>query len=200
MPPPPFFPVQIGWITFGLSISADLLQQRCSSGPAVTGTTATAQCSNSNNCHCCYPKRDQTGTKLLPMLPLILEHGSDSSSSAVCSGQVTTRSRPTSMVIAGKQTRYPELHKRYPDRLREGSGQPQPLSPDWDLSVPKANCVGVCVQLRTEMCEIMCKCAKILLISHNCTPEHVQMQKNVCFACECSQKSSHTNCLGSCEQ
>ena len=91
------------WIISGLSISADLLQQRCSSGPAAPGTTATAHCSNSNNCHCCYPKRDQTGTKLLPMLPLILEHGSDSSSSAVCSGQVTTRSRPTSMVIAGKQ-------------------------------------------------------------------------------------------------
>ena len=91
------------WIISGLSISADLLQQRCSSGPAVAGTTATGHCSNSNNCHCCYPKRDQTGTKLLPMLPLILEHGSDSSSSAVCSGQVTTRSRPTSMVIAGKQ-------------------------------------------------------------------------------------------------
>ena len=103
LPPPLFFPVQIGWIISGLSISADLLQQRCSSGPAVAGTTATAHCSNSNNCHCCYPKRDQTGTKLLPMLPLILEHGSDSSSSAVCSGQVTTRSRPTSMVIAGKQ-------------------------------------------------------------------------------------------------
>merc|ERR1740129_2600730 len=39
------------------------------------------------------------------MLPLILEHGSDSSSSAVCSGQVTTRSRPTSMVIAGTTAR-----------------------------------------------------------------------------------------------
>ena len=101
-PPPLFFPVQIGLIIFGLSISADLLQQRCSSGPAVAGTTAQPHCSNSNNCHCCYPKRDQTGTKLLPMLPLILEHGSDSSSSAVCSGQVTTRSRPTSMVIAGE--------------------------------------------------------------------------------------------------
>ena len=87
--------VSIGLIISGLSISADMLQQ--SQGPVGT----TAHCS-SNNCHCCYPKRDQTGTKLLPMLPLILEHGSDSSSSAVCSGQVTTRSRPTSMVIAGE--------------------------------------------------------------------------------------------------
>ena len=87
---------------------------------------------NMANC-CCYPgKRELNyppgggpgpgsgigpggiggGTSLLPMLPLIPEHGthSDSSSSAVCSGGLglpppSTRSRPTSMVIVGTTAR-----------------------------------------------------------------------------------------------
>jgi hypothetical protein len=50
--------------------------------------------------------------------------------------------------------------------------------------------------LRAEMCKGMCRCAEMLMILHICTPEHVQMQKNVVVVRASEVVKSSTSHLG----